>query len=91
VYYGLGNSGAVETSFPFQVLKLALSKTGQSYVLQPSPIGRANHQRVAAAMVADAQLRADLYGLVAAFDDGSFKTLFLTNPDAVDKRFWYEP
>jgi hypothetical protein len=53
VYYARGDEGAAETTFPFQVLKLALSKTGKSYVLQPSPIGSANSQRAADAMVAD--------------------------------------
>jgi hypothetical protein len=53
VYYARGDEGTAETTFPFQVLKLALSKTGKSYVLEPSPIGRANSQRTADAMVAD--------------------------------------
>jgi hypothetical protein len=53
VYYAQGNEGAAETTFPFHVLKLALSKTGKPYVLRPSPIGRANSQRAADAMVGD--------------------------------------
>jgi hypothetical protein len=53
VHYARGDEGAAETTFPFQVLKLALSKTGKPYVLEPSPIGSANSQRAADAMVAD--------------------------------------
>jgi len=53
VYYAQGDGIAAETSFPFQVLTLALTKTGKPYALRPSPIGRANSQRTAEAMAAD--------------------------------------
>jgi len=53
VYYAQGTGGDAETTFPFQVLKLGLSKTGKPYVLRASPIGRANTQRTADAMAAD--------------------------------------
>jgi hypothetical protein len=53
VYFALGTGGDAESTFPFQVLKLGLSKTGKPYVLRPSPIGRANAQRTADAMAAD--------------------------------------
>jgi ABC-type amino acid transport substrate-binding protein len=53
VYYGQDTGPPAETSFPFQVLKLGLSKTGVSYVLKPSPIGKANSERIAERMIAD--------------------------------------
>ena len=53
VYYAQGDGAAAESSFPFQVLKLALAKCGKPYVLKPSPIGKANSQRTADAMAAD--------------------------------------
>jgi hypothetical protein len=57
LYYGQDDNGPpAETYFPFQVLKLALSKTGQAYVLKPSPIGKANSERKAERMIADAPI-----------------------------------
>src|SRR5450755_2737669 len=53
VYYAQGSEGAAETTFPFLVLKLALSKSGKPYALKPSPIGKANAKRTTDAMVAD--------------------------------------
>ncbi len=53
VYYNQSAGAKAEDSFPFQVLKLALAKSGKPYVLQPSPIGKADSDRAAAAMQAD--------------------------------------
>jgi hypothetical protein len=54
LYYGQDDNGPpAETYLPFQVLKLGLSKTGQPYVLKPSPIGKANAERKAERMLAD--------------------------------------
>ena len=53
VYYNQGAGAAAETSFPFQVLRLALSKCGKTYQLKPSPIGKADSDRAASAMQAD--------------------------------------
>jgi hypothetical protein len=67
VYYSQGDGTAAETSFPFQVLKLGLSKTGKSYILRPSPVGRANSQRAAAAMAADGPI--DVQWIAASLAD----------------------
>ena len=53
VYYNQSAGAKAETSFPFQVLKLALAKSGKSYELKPSPIGKADSDRAAATMQAD--------------------------------------
>jgi hypothetical protein len=76
VYYAQGTQGAPETTFPFQVLKLALSKTGKSYVLQPSPIGRANSQRVTDAMVADGPIDVQWVAADLIYDEKLSPVLF---------------
>jgi hypothetical protein len=76
VYYAQGTQGAVETTFPFQVLKLALSKTGKPYVLQPSPIGRANSQRTADAMVADGPIDVQWVAAELIYDQKLSPVLF---------------
>jgi hypothetical protein len=67
VYYAQGDGVAAERSFQFQVLKLGLSKTGRSYDLHPSPIGRANSRRTADAMLADGPI--DVQWIAASLED----------------------
>jgi len=67
VYYPQGDGVAAETSFPYQVLKLGLSKTGRPYDLRPSPIGRANSLRAADAMAADGPI--DVQWIAASLED----------------------
>ena len=68
IYYAQGNGVAAEAGLPFQVLKLGLSKSGKTYVLKPSPIGRANAQRTADAMAADGPIDVEWIG-ASIFDD----------------------
>jgi hypothetical protein len=76
VFYAQGNGAPTETSFPFLVLKLALSKTGKSYVLRPSPIGKANAQRTADAMVADGPIDVQWIGANLVDDQKMSPVLF---------------
>jgi hypothetical protein len=76
VYYAQGTGGDAETTFPFQVLKLGLSKTGKSYVLRPSPIGRANSQRTADAMAADGPIDVEWVGANLIDDQKMYPVLF---------------
>jgi hypothetical protein len=76
VYYAQGDGTAAETSFPFQVLKLGLSKTGKPYVLRPSPVGRADSQRAAAAMAADGPIDVQWIAASLADDQKMLPVLF---------------
>ena len=76
VYYAQGNGVAAETTFPFQVLRLALLKSGKSYVLRPSPIGRANSQRTADAMAADGPIDIQWIGASLVDDQKMSPVLF---------------
>jgi hypothetical protein len=67
IYYAQGNGAAAESSFPFQVLKLAVAKCGKPYVLKPSPIGKANSQRTADAMAADGPI--DVQWIASSIED----------------------
>ncbi len=76
VYYAQGDGAAAEASFPFQVLKLALAKSGKPYVLKPSPIGKANSQRTADAMAADGPIDVQWIASSIADDKKMLPVLF---------------
>jgi ABC-type amino acid transport substrate-binding protein len=76
VYYAQGDGVAAEAGLPFQVLKLGLSKSGKTYVLKPSPIGRANAQRTADAMVADGPIDVQWIGASILDDQKMLPVLF---------------
>lgn len=76
VYYAQGDGVAAEAGLPFQVLKLGLSKSGKTYVLKPSPIGRANSQRTADAMVADGPIDVQWIGASILDDQKMLPVLF---------------
>lgn len=76
VYYAQGDRTGIENTFPFQVLKLGLSKTGKPYVLRPAPIGRTNSQRTAEAMAADGPVDVQWVGASVADDEKMLPVLF---------------
>jgi hypothetical protein len=76
VYYAQGNKGAAENTFPFQVLKLGLSKSAKPYVLKPSPIGKANLNRTTETMVADGPIDVQWRGTSFINDQKMLPVLF---------------
>lgn len=68
IYYNQGNGLAAETTFGFQVLKLALAKSGRSAVLRPSPLGRVTEPRAIEAIEAGNRMDVAMLGASIAAD-----------------------
>jgi len=68
VYYNQGNGVPAEQLFSFKVLKLALAKSGKTYVLKPSPLGKITERRATEAMIAGEKLDVAMLGANAAVD-----------------------
>jgi hypothetical protein len=69
IYYNQGSKFDAERSFPFQVLKLILAKSGKPYQLRPSPIGRATETRAIDALVAGEKIDVAWLGVSQTVDN----------------------
>jgi hypothetical protein len=76
IYYNTNNGIEATRTLPYQVLKLALSKCGKTYVLRPSPLGKATEQRAIEAMVAGQQVDVAWLGVSPQADEKLLPVLF---------------
>lgn len=68
IYYNQGNGLRTEKTFGFRVLLLALRKSGASYELRPSPLGRTTEPRAIEAISAGDNMDLALLGTSADAD-----------------------
>lgn len=68
IYYNQGNGLAAETTFGFKVLELALTKSGRSAVLRPSPLGRVTEPRAIEAIASRNLMDVAMLGTSIAAD-----------------------
>jgi hypothetical protein len=68
LYFAQGNKAEAEKTFPYQVLKLILVKSGKPYQLKASPIGRSNESRTIDALIANEKIDVAWLGVSKALD-----------------------